>query len=139
MSCWYYKGKCLEQIPEGFHGYVYKITDDKGRVYYGKKAFTHKRKTKLSKKAREGTRKRVKVEQVDSKWLSYWGSCKPLLEYIQSNGNQGFRREILTLCKTKQDLTYRELEILVKENVLFREDCWNSNILSRFFKGKINV
>lgn len=138
MSCWYYKGKCLNEIPEGYHGYVYKITDDQGRIYYGKKAFTHKKKTKLSKKARVGTRKRVKVEQVDSKWLSYWGSCKPLLEYIQTNGTQGFRREILTLCKTKQDLTYRELEILVKENVLFREDCWNSNILSRFFKGKIN-
>lgn len=137
MSCWYYKGKCLKEMPEGYQGYVYKITDDKGKVYYGKKAFTHRRKTKLSKKAREGTRKRVKVEQVDSKWLNYWGSCKPLLEYIKVNGTQGFKREILILCKTKQDLTYRELEILIKENVLFRDDCWNGNILSRFFKGKI--
>jgi hypothetical protein len=59
------------------------------------------------------------------------------LEYIKVNGTQGFKREILILCKTKQDLTYRELEILIKENVLFRDDCWNGNILSRFFKGKI--
>ena len=30
------------------------------------------------------------------------------------------------------------MAILVFENALFREDCWNSNVLSKFFKGRVS-
>jgi hypothetical protein len=139
INCWKFKGDCLNVPPSGFYGFIYCITDDQGREYFGKKAFAHRRKTKLSKKARQGTRKRIKIEEVDSKWLNYWGSCKPLLEYIETRGGtKGFTRTILKLCKDKQSLTYWEVHYLTQNNVLFRTDTWNSNILSRFFKGKIH-
>jgi len=137
-DCWYLGKKCLYEPPEGYYGYVYLIEVDR-TLYIGKKAFTHRKKTKLSKKARVGTRKRVEVKQVDSGWLDYYGSSKPLLEYLNKRGNKdGVKRTILKLCQTKQDLAYWEMHYLVTENVLFKQEYWNGNILSKFFKGKIN-
>lgn len=141
---WTFNNKVINEIPENIHGFIYKITDDKGNIYFGKKAFLHKRKTKLSKKAKllpENKNKRIKISYQNSNWKSYYGSCKPLLEYLKTLNKEelsNVKREIICFCKTKIDLTYREMEILVKENVLFRDDCWNVNILSKFFKGKIN-
>jgi len=137
MRCWVYKDKCLESPPRGFYGFVYCITDDTGRKYWGKKAFTHRRKVALSKKARKSTRKRVKITEKDSGWLNYWGSSKPLLEYISQKGTTNFHREVLKLCKTKASLSYWETYYLFINNVLFN-DSWNGHILSRFFKGKIH-
>ena len=142
--CWKYKNKCLESPPDGFYGFIYLLSfpnDKTGEInyYIGKKAFTHRKKKALSKRARIGTRKRVEINQVDSGWKNYFGSSKPLLEYIKQRGStEGFKRRILKLCLTKQDLTYWEIHILCENKVLFRNDCWNGNILSRFFKGKIN-
>lgn len=141
MDCWLLNGECLTVPPEGYYGYIYHIVDDQGKHYWGKKAFTHRQKTKLSKRAKtlvENKGKRILVKQKDSGWLNYWGSCKPLLEYIKlRGGTSGFRREILHLCKDKQSLAYWEMEVLVKNKVLFRDDCWNGNVLSKFFKNKI--
>ena len=141
MNCWTYQGECLEVPPSGYYGFIYRIVDDKGRVYFGKKAFTHKKKSKISKRTIKATktRKRISITQVDSKWLSYWGSSKQLLEYIETRGGtQGFKREIVKLCENKQSLTYWEMAIMVEQNVLFRDDCWNGCVLSRFYKGKIH-
>lgn len=141
---WLYNNKELKEIPENTYGFIYKITDNLGNVYFGKKAFLHRRKTKLSKRAKqlpENKNKRVKISQRDSGWKSYYGSCKPLLEYLKTlnkKESSKIKREIICFCETRMDLTYREIEILIKENVLFREDCWNQNIASKFFKGKIN-
>lgn len=137
-ECWHYKGKCMYEPPEGFYGYIYEIQDDQGRFYFGKKAFSHRKKTKLSKKARVGTRKRVKIEQKDSGWLTYFGSCIPLNSYIKERGNtKGFKRTIIGFCKDKNELAYREMELLIKEDVLFRDDCWNQCIPGRkFYKQK---
>lgn len=141
---WIYKNKKLEEIPEGYVGFVYKIIDNQGSIYFGKKLFTHRKKTKLTKKAKllpENKGKRIVVSQKDSGWQNYMGSCKPLLEHLKTlkgKEKDKVKREIIMFCQTKQDLAYREMEVLVRENVLFRSDCWNGNILSRFFKGKIN-
>lgn len=137
-NCWIYKKKCLEVPPDNYYGFIYCITDDQGRFYWGKKAFTHRKKSALSKKARAGTRKRTQVKQVDSGWLSYWGSCKPLLEYIKTcKDTSKFKREIIYLCPDKATLTYYETKVLIDNEVLFRDDCWNGNILGRMFKNKI--
>lgn len=138
-QCWMYNGKCLEEPPSGVYGFIYCITDDTGKRYWGKKAFTHKSKTKLSKKARVGTRKRFNIGTKDSKWMSYWGSCKPLLEYIKLLGNtKGFKREIIKICNDRSSLAYWEVSILIQNNVLFRDDCWNGNVCAKYFKGKIH-
>lgn len=138
--CWYYKGKCITEAPNDHFGFLYKIIAG-GKVYFGKKQLFFSKKVKLSKKARlnsDNKRKRIDHKKTDSDWLDYYGSCKPLLEWIEENGTEGVYREILSFHDTKIDLTYREMELLVKENILFRDDCWNSNILSKFFKGRIN-
>lgn len=141
---WLFKGKEITTPPEDHTGFIYKITLPDKSFYIGKKAFTHKKKTKLSKKAKllpENKGKRVSITQKDSGWLSYYGSSIPLKNHLKTLSKKDFanvKREILCFCKTKQDLSYREMENLVLENVLFKDNCWNGNILSRFFKGKIN-
>lgn len=136
---WIYDGEIMKKQPEGLYGFTYKITDDTGKVYYGKKAFIHTRKTKLGKKARKGTKQRVRTTIVDSKWLGYWGSSKPLLAYItERGGTHGFKREMIKICANRASLYYWETALLIEEKVLFREDCWNGNVCGKFFKGKIH-
>lgn len=136
---WLYNGKPFDEIEaSGFEGFVYCIIDNKGRKYYGKKAFNHRNKVKLSKKARVGTRKRVEIRTKDSGWLTYWGSSKELLAYIAENGTEGFERHIVKLCENKQSLAYWEMHYMVTEGVLFSDNFWNGNILGKFYKGKIH-
>lgn len=140
-ECWLYYGDCLTEPPEGYYGYVYCIIDDTGKSYWGKKAFVHSTRKVISKRARaiSGSKKRIERGVKDSKWLEYWGSCKPLLQYIQERGGtHGFKRYILKLCKDKSSLAYWEMAYMVENKVLFREDCWNGNIISKFFKSKIH-
>lgn len=139
-NCWIYKGECLKEPPPNFYGFIYKITLSGGDFYIGKKAFEHSKKTKLSKKARKATGKRIERKKVDSGWLDYWGSSKPLLELFEKNSTSKLycTREILKLCKDKASLSYWEMVTLVENKVLFRNDCWNGNILGKFFKGKIH-
>lgn len=139
MDCWIYKGNCLYEAPEGYFGFLYKITAN-NKIYFGKKQLFFTKKVKLSKKARlqsDNKRKRIDHKKSDSDWLDYFGSCKPLLEWINENKEAYITREIISFHNSKIDLTYREVELLIKENVLFRDDCWNSNIMNKFFKGKI--
>lgn len=41
---WTFNNKVINEIPENIHGFIYKITDDKGNIYFGKKAFYIKEK-----------------------------------------------------------------------------------------------
>lgn len=136
---WLYDNKPFDEIDSsGYEGFVYCITDNLGRKYIGKKAFSHRNKVKLSKKARVGTRKRVEIKTKDSGWKDYWGSSKELLAYISEVGTEGFKREILKLCFNKQSLAYWEAYYMFTLNVLFSDNYWNGNVLGKFFKGKIH-
>ena len=136
---WTFNGKKLDTIPEGYIGFIYKITDTKtGKSYIGKKVFNYSKKRKLTVKERVGTRKKVERIKIDSNWQNYWGSCRPLLEWIEENGTKTLKREIIKLCKDKQSLAYWEAHFLFKEEVLFSNKHWNSNILGRYFKNKIH-
>ena len=136
-NCWIYKGECLQNPPEGYIGYVYKITLPDNTYYYGKKVFFHKKKRALTQKEKIGTRKRIKIEQIDSKWLNYYGSNKNLILHLKTIEIKEVKREILMFCKLKTELSYWEAYYLFTNNVLFDCNSWNSNILGRFFKGKI--
>lgn len=136
---WLYNGEPFDELMSaGYEGFVYLIIDDKGKKYIGKKAFSHRNKVALSKKARVGTRKRVEIRQKDSGWKNYWGSSKDLLAYIEQTGTENFQRHIIKLCENKQSLSYWEMHHMVLENVLFSDDYWNGNVLGKFFKGKIH-
>lgn len=121
-NCWIYKGECLQNPPEGYYGYSYLITDILNKkIYVGKKAFTHKKKTKLSKKAKllpENKGKRIIRGTKDSGWLHYFGSSKELNEQVKLLGEHNFKREILEFATSKSDLTLKEIEAQVKYNVL---------------------
>jgi hypothetical protein len=138
--CWRYKRKCIEEPPEGAFGFIYSIYDSDTKKYYiGKKYLFHTRKTKLSKKARIGTRKRVKIEKVDSGWNNYYGSNKELLEIIKERGHtEGIQREILKFCFDKISLSYWETYFLMTNEVLFSDHFFNGNILGKYYKTKIH-
>jgi len=139
MSNWIYNGIELSEPPKGVYGFLYAIYAG-GKIYFGKKTFTYSRTKRLSERARKeaNTRKRKVKTVTDSQWRDYYGSCKPLLEWIEQNGKEDVNRIILGFAKTKQDLTYWEMVLLVREEVLFRDDVWNGNVLAKFYKGKIN-
>lgn len=138
MRTWIYENKEVQEIPEGCFGFVYLITNKiTGRKYIGKKQFNSYRSKKVKDKKR---RKRYILE---SDWKDYWGSCEELLEDIKELGEDNFSREILRLCKTKRDLTYSEVELQIKADVLTALDekghrlYYNSNIMSRWFSEKL--
>jgi hypothetical protein len=133
-ECWLYHGQCVTEPPENYAGYVYRITNVRnGLIYIGKKAFTHSRKTSLSKKARKGTRKRTTVKVVDSKWMSYYGSSKRLHEDLQEHGAKYFKREILHLCSSKSEMSYWEGFEQFDQKVLL-QDSYNDWISLKVFR-----
>ena len=137
---WLFKGKEITTPPEDYTGFIYKITLPDKSFYIGKKAFTHKKKTKLSKKAKllpENKGKRVIRGTKDSGWQNYFGSSKELLEQVKLHGEHNFKREILEFAVSKSDLTLKEIEAQVKYNVL-RVDSYNLWIGGRVYKRFLN-
>lgn len=137
MINWIYNNEELSEYPEGYFGFIYKITNIiTGRSYIGKKQFLSYR----SKKVKGKIRKKRYTKESD--WKNYWGSCEELLAEIKESGTQNFRREIVKFCKTKGELTYSEVELQIKSDCLtaLLEDgtraYYNSNIMSRWFAKK---
>lgn len=140
MTPWKYKGKVIQQLEdlpnhENLAGFVYCITHIKtGKIYIGKKALFHKKKTRISKREKTATKTRATFKRTvkDSGWLNYWGSCAPLKEDLKLYGEEAFTREILELACNKKYLTYCEFAYQVKLDVL-KTNSYNGNILSRYF------
>lgn len=132
----------IEDLPdhENLYGFVYVIKDKvTGKIYVGKKAFTHNRKKKISQRMKKytGTRKTYERTKVDSKWAEYYGSSKELLSDIQKYGKQRYERKIVELCCTKKYLSYCEVSWQMRLDVLKR-DSYNGNILGRYFPKDMN-
>lgn len=142
-NCWLDKnGRCLEEVPDGYYGFVYLIRVERSlsvprelwdKVYVGKKAFTYKRKKVMSKKARKGTRKRVEIKEVDSRWKSYWGSSKELIADIKTYGQENFKRIILDYARNKTELSYLEVYYQIWHKVLHAPS-YNGWISCKIFK-----
>ena len=117
---------------DDFYGFVYNITNlINGRQYIGRKYFWSYRKP-------PGKKRKVKQE---SDWKKYYGSCPELKEDIKSAGNKiFFKREILSLHKTKGTCNYEETKQLFLNNVLSESldngapAYYNSNILGRYMR-----
>tara|TARA_A200000159_G_scaffold1745_1_gene1931 strand:- start:15397 stop:15834 length:438 start_codon:yes stop_codon:yes gene_type:complete len=111
-------------------GFVYKITNlTNQRQYIGRKYFWSFRTPK-------GKKRKVKQE---SDWKKYYGSCPELKEEIEKIGRDKFKREILSLHKTKGRTNFEETRQLFLNNVLTESlngepAYYNSNILSRYFR-----
>lgn len=123
---WYYKNEPFEDISE-YIGFVYQITNLlNNKKYIGKKNFYFS-KTKQVK----GKKKRIKVE---SDWKQYYGSNKDLQKDVKELGKENFRRDILILCKSKGEFGYYEAKLQFENNVLERDDYYNSWIMCRIHK-----
>ena len=126
---WTYRGEAIEEIPEGYVGMVYLITNlMTNKKYVGKKIF-HFSKTRQVK----GRKKRSKVE---SDWQTYFGSNKELIQHVQIVGEDKFKREILHLCINKSQMSYLELREQIDRRVLETEEYYNEWISAKVRKSK---
>jgi hypothetical protein len=130
---WLYLGRPFTgDDVRDFFGFVYKITNlINGRSYIGRKYF-------WSFRTPPGKKRKVKQE---SDWKKYYGSCPELKEDIKKTDNKVFfKREILSLHKTKGTCNYEETKQLFLNNVLSEAldngapAYYNSNILGRYMR-----
>lgn len=157
MKDWEYQGKkvsSIEDVPKGAIGFIYKLTDENGKFYVGKKALysvtnpevsqarwkkakdegievTRTKNRAKSGKGKTVWRYKLKNFKKETNWKTYHGSNQEIIKLAKK---QEFSREILRFCFSKSELTLREVEEQFKKEVLFRCDCYNENILGKFFK-----
>ena len=106
---WTYQNQPVEEIPEGYIGFVYLITNlQTGQKYIGKKL------------------KRRSV--VESDWRDYYGSSDRLNADVQALGPEKFTREILYLCMSKAEMSYLEAREQFERRVLESDDYYNGII-----------
>ena len=121
---WTYQNQILNEIPEGYIGFVYIITNKiTGQKYIGKKLAQFKR-TKPPLKGKRLKRRSV----VESDWREYYGSSDRLNADVQALGPENFTREIIYLCKSKAELSYLEAREQFERRVLERDDYYNGII-----------
>ena len=129
---WTYEGSTFTSADiDDFFGFVYRITNlQNGRKYIGRKYFTQCRKLRGSRRKRTS----------ESDWKTYYGSSKELTEDRKLLGSNCFKREIISLHRTKGKVNYEETRQLFLHNVLtesFDDGTplyYNSNILGRYMK-----
>ncbi len=121
---WHYQNRLVEEIPEGYIGFVYLITNLKtGQKYIGKKLAQFK-KTKPPLKGRKLKRRST----VESDWREYYGSSDRLNADLQQLGPENFTREILYYCKSKAEMSYLEAREQFERRVLESDDYYNGII-----------
>ena len=130
---WTYMERTFDSSDVGDHfGFVYCITNlINERQYIGRKYFWSFRTPK-------GKKRKVKQE---SDWKKYYGSCPELKKDIKEINNKiFFKREILSLHKSKGDCNFEETKQLFLNNVLSESldngtpAYYNSNILGRYMR-----
>ena len=131
---WLYDGIPYENPDEKYYGFVYEITNtNNNRKYIGKKFFWSTR-TKVVTVNKKKKKKRVKLE---SDWKSYYGSNKELLTDVEQYGTISFNRKIIKLCVSKSECAYWELDEQIRNEVLLREDYYNSWIMVKVRKDHL--
>ena len=121
---WTYQQQPLEEIPEGYIGFVYLITNlTTGQKYIGKKLAQFK-KTRPPLKGKKLKRRTT----VESDWRDYWGSSERLQADVNTLGPENFTREILYLCKSKAEMSYLEAREQFERRVLESDDYYNGII-----------
>ena len=111
-NAWTYQGTTFTSDDiNDFFGYVYCITNlQTGRKYIGRKYFVQKRKPRSGKGKRRVTS--------ESDWKKYYGSSDELKGDLKKFGKGIFKREILSLHKTKGIVNFEETKQLFLNNVL---------------------
>jgi len=132
---WLYNEQELNETPEEFQGFVYRITElDTGMMYIGKKFFW---KPKILPKNK--TRKRRVRTRVESDWRDYYGSNKLVKQLVEEKGRDNYKREILRLCKTKGECSYYEAKLQFENDVLLNPKYYNEFIGCKIHASHISV
>ena len=129
---WTYEGSTFTSADiDDFFGFVYRITNlQNGRKYIGRKYFTQRRKLRGSRRKRTS----------ESDWKAYYGSSKELTEDRKLLGSDCFKREIISLHRSKGQVNFEETKQLFLHNVLtetldgITPLYYNSNILGRYMR-----
>ena len=150
---WTYQGRVINELhdmPEGTHGFIYKITNGlTGEYYIGKKQVQSTRKRKFGKKETAAlTDKRMKRYEMvtkESNWVDYRSSNKIVSGWFDKDGrpnptsNDTLELKILKFCGNKKSLTYYELQEQFSHNVLADELSLNDNLLGKFFRKDLDI
>ena len=136
---WKFNGETLEEAPEGYCGFVYLIVNiTNNKKYVGKKLLSSSRRVIKSVKLKSGIKKKKKVRIVkESDWKEYYGSSDALKLDIELLGKELFTREILYLCKSKAECSYRESWEIFNRNCLLSDEYYNSWCSVRIRKDHI--
>ena len=129
---WIFNGHpFLSENIDDYFGFVYCITNIcSGKRYIGRKYFWQHRKPR-------GKSRRVKSE---SDWKRYYGSSKELANDVATQGKISFKRDIISLHKSKGLTNFEETRQLFLNNVLTEAMSdgtpafYNSNILGRYMR-----
>ena len=137
---WKYKSTLFtdENIPEGAIGFVYymsAIINGKSVGYIGKKNFYANTKKKLGKKAAPKDKRKKDYVRVSKLAYHAYYSSNDVLNRAYKEGVL-IKREILTICFSKTELTYEEVKHQFLYAVLENDTYLNGNILGRFYKQK---
>lgn len=130
-SDWTYKGQLFtEDLIEDNFGFVYLITNlTNGRKYIGRKFFT--------KSGRKQIKGKIKKIRKSSGWENYWSSSEELKADVNLLGEQNFTREILYLCKTKSECSYRETKEIFMRDALLTETYYNAWCSCKIHKAHV--
>ena len=121
---WTYQNQLVEEIPEGYIGFVYIITNlQSGQKYIGKKLARFKT-TKPPLKGKKNKRRGYK----ESDWRDYWGSSDRLNEDVAALGTDKFTREVLYFCKSRAEMSYIEAREQFERRVLETDEYYNGII-----------
>jgi len=121
---WTYQGTIVDEIPEGYIGFVYLITNlTNGKKYIGKKLAQFKV-TKNPLKDKKRKRRSTK----ESDWRTYWGSSDKLNADVELLGPEKFTREILYYCTSRGELSYLEAKEQFDREVLLTDEYYNGII-----------
>lgn len=136
MNHWTYKGSSEFEVPIGAFGFVYLISGPDGMKYIGRKYLSRAKtssKRVLLKSGKKVTKK--KKSRVESDWMTYTGSCKPLNDKIRELGKENFKFEILCFCETKGQTNLAEEFCQMRAGVLIDDTYYNDSVGARGFIG----
>jgi len=128
---WYYKDKeFTSEDIEDYIGFVYEVTNKTNNMkYIGKKNFYS-----TTKKAPLKGKKRKRICVKESNWQNYCGSSASVQELVEEHGIDIFKREILYLCKSKGEMSYKEMKAQIENEVLLKPN----EYYNAFIGGKIH-
>ena len=133
---WYYNGEeFTSEMIEDNVGFVYIITNvSNNKKYVGKKILVSKRKLPPLK-----GKKRRRTKIVESKWQDYFGSSDEVNAILEEHGRDIFKREILHLCKSKNEMSYLELKEQMDREVLLNDEYYNGIIQVKIHRAHVKT